>query len=340
MPWNLHRHLLAMSADELEDLMKKWIARISRDGGQYLSFERPTASADMGRDAVGFLTKLSYGGEWHNYQCKQLNTTLSMREFTSELGKIFHYSCAGEFTLPSSYVFVCPNDAVRDVKKLVGLPATIADHLIDQWDMYCLKTISVNETPLTPEIRAAIEEYDFSRVELWKASELVEMPDIKAVMTETAGIDPGAAPSLKKSDVPEHIEPEERPFVDQLVKVFGSDRGVDFADHVAVAQDHKYGPKLVGERWRFLERKSFRRFFRDSLTDEDIDVVDEDIRDGVEHRYHSMEKSPLHDRLTKTMEQAAVVEVSGPLGKHRRVSVRVKQGVCHHFANVGEMPWA
>ena len=340
MPLNEHRQLLALHPDELEDLVKKWIARVFRGGGEYVGFERPTASADMGRDAVGFLSEHRYEGEWHNYQCKHLKAPIKLKDFTVELGKVFHYACAGEFTLPSRYIFVAPNAAVREVKKLIDLPSSIATHLLAKWDQYCLSGVSTTPTPLTEEIRLAISTYNFARVELLKATELVELPDMRAVMSDVMDIDPGAAPVIDLADVPSTVGLSERPYVDQLVKVFGSHRGCEFADHSELSADQTYGPRLVDERRRYLEHRAFRRHFRDNLPDRDIDAVDDDIRSGVEYHYHNMASAPLHERLTTVMGQAAAVEVSGPLGRHRRVTTRVKQGACHHFANKGDLPWA
>ena len=114
MAFNEDRVILNLTDSELEDLVKKWLARLKDD---YHDFERPTASADMGRDAVGFLSAQRYDGDWHNYQCKHLKAPLGSGEFTVELGKMFHYASAGEFILPTRYIFVSPNSAVRPVKK-------------------------------------------------------------------------------------------------------------------------------------------------------------------------------------------------------------------------------
>ena len=40
------------------------------------------------------------------------------------------------------------------------------------------------------------------------------------------------------------------------------------------------------------------------------------------------------------MEVASTAQITGVLGRHNRVTPSVKQGACHHFANIGRMPWA
>ena len=337
MAFNEDRVILNLTDSELEDLVKKWLARLKDD---YHDFERPTASADMGRDAVGFLSAQRYDGDWHNYQCKHLKAPLGSGEFTVELGKMFHYANAGEFTLPTRYIFVSPSSAVRPVKRLIDRPSLIGDFLLQNWEIYCLKGISTTDCPLTPEIEAAIRAYDFSKVELWKASELVERPHMRAVMYEHIDIDPGEAPRMRDCDVPAELSDDEHPYVGQLVTVFAEASRIAFQDHDQVAADPEYGPEMILARRRYLEHHGFRRHFRDNLPDTQIDAVDDDVRVTVIGLYKRMKEAPLYDRLNDVMTVAATAPIAGPLGRHNRVTAAVKQGVCHHLANLGTMPWA
>jgi len=336
MPFNEDRILLNLSDSELEDLVKKWIATLE---DEYVGFERPSASADMGRDAVGFLTKFRYDGEWHNYQCKHLKKPVGEDSFVLELGKIFHYACAGEFTIPTKYIFIAPNSCVRDVRKVIDRPSLIGPFLIKNWDRYCLERISKAPCPLTDDIREAINAYGFENVELWKATEFVERPNVRAVLHEHVDIDPGEAPQLRNSDVPCSVSEEEREYVTQLVKVFCADSGQSFKDHEDIALDSLYGPQMTTARRRYLERKAFRRHFRDNMPSRQIDNVDRDVHESIVDKYHAMNSEPVYKRMCDLMTSAAFAEITGTLGRHHRVSANVKQGVCHHYANIGELPW-
>lgn len=336
MSFNEDRQILNLTASELEDLVKKWLAKVAN---AYVGFERPTASADMGRDAVGFLTRRRYDGDWHNYQCKHLKAPLGKADFVTELGKIFYYAGQGEFLLPTKYIFVCPNSAVRDVKKVIDRPSLIADFLIDNWDAYCRKGISTASCPLTPALTATIRAYAFEEVELWKASELVEKPEMRAVLHEHLDIDPGEAPRVRLADVPEDVADEESAYVTQLVAVFAAASGTPFTNYAEVVANATYGPQIVNARRRYLERQAFRRHFRDNLPDRQIDNVDEDVHETVIDRYYALGTAPLYERLTQIMGVASTAQVTGALGRHHRVTPSVKQGACHHFANVGHMPW-
>jgi hypothetical protein len=337
MAFDEHRLIDTLNDSELEDLIKKWISQMRSD---YFDFERPTASADMGRDAVGFLSEQRYDGEWHNYQCKHLKKPLGTSAFAVELGKIFHYACSGEFTVPTKYIFVAPKSGVRDVKKMIDLPSKIGPFLIANWDRYCLNDITSDPCPMTDKIRSEIESYPFENVELWKSTELVERPHMRAVMHEHMDIDPGEAPRVREADVPTTLPSDEIRYVSQLVKVFGQDNGTPFADHDAVMLSAVYGPQLKLARQRYLEREAFRRHFRDNLLAKHIDGVDEDVHATVVDRFHAMRRDPLYNRLVELMALAATAPSTGPLGRHNRVTPSVKQGSCHHFANINRLPWA
>lgn len=105
--------------------------------------------------------------------------------------------------------FVCPNSAVRDVKKVIDRPSLVADFVIDNCDAYCLNDISTTPCPLMPAIMTAIRGYTFENMELWKASELVEKPQMRAVLHEHLDIDPGEALRVRVADVPEDVADEE-----------------------------------------------------------------------------------------------------------------------------------
>lgn len=337
MAFNEDRQILNLTDSELEDLIKKWLAKLA---DTYVGFERPTASADMGRDAVGFLSAQRYDGDWHNYQCKHLKAPLGKGEFVTELGKIFYYADQGEFTLPTKYIFVSPSSAVRDVKRMIDRPSLIADSLINNWDDYCLTGISTTPCPLTPALETAIRAYKFEKVELWKASELVEKPQMRAVLHEHLDIDPGEAPRVSVADVPSDVPDEESAYVKQLVAVFSSYSGTPFASYAEVVVNSTYGQQIVDARRRYLERQAFRHHFRDNLPINQIDNVDNDVHETVIDRYNLLATVSRYERLTQIMGIASNAPVTGVLGRHNRVTPAVKQGACHHFANIGRMPWA
>ncbi len=72
---------------------------------------------------------------------------------------------AGEFTLPTKYVFVAPRGTVRALSDLVGHPEKFRRTVVERWDAVCRDhLVNGQVTLLTPEIRAAIDAFDFTGV--------------------------------------------------------------------------------------------------------------------------------------------------------------------------------
>ena len=122
--------------------------------------------------------------------------------------------------------------------------------------------------------------------------------------------------------------------------MYAAASGTPFTNYTEVIANNTYAPQIINARRRYLERQAFRRHFRDNLPASQIDNVDEDVHETVIDRYHALNTAPLYERLMRVITAAADAEVTGALGRHKRVTPSVKQGACHHFANVGRMPWA
>jgi hypothetical protein len=93
---------------------------------------------------------------------------------------------------------------------------------------------------------------------------------------------------------------------------------------------------LGTQRERFFAADAFNRYYRDSVAPEDLASV----RTALYHAVFDVERASHADALARAnavMSQAAVTQVSGALAKYARVSV--KQGICHHLANDGELQW-
>ena len=156
-------------------------------------------------------------------------------------------------------------------------------------------------------------------------------------MHEHMDIDPGQAPVASLHDVPADVGPDEQAYAGQLATVYGQHRGGVFCDYNELASDAVYGPQMINSRRRFLEHRAFSLHFRENMPEGTVDRVNVDIRDHIIDIHSS---TAGYQRLTEVMKHAGTADVSGPLGKHKRVTTAVKQGACHHFANEGDLPWA
>ena len=76
---------------------------------------------------------------------------------------MLYYSFQKKFTVPRAELFVAPRSVNRNLQALFNSPSSFKKHMIDTWTQYCENGITDKETiPMTPELRAHIENFDFS----------------------------------------------------------------------------------------------------------------------------------------------------------------------------------
>jgi len=324
------RLIIALGDDDLERFVREWALQRK----EYAEVEQYTGPGDMGRDVVGFLTKQRHEGPWHNYQCKQYGKTLQTDVGIREVGKVLYRSSRGEFTPPAAFFFVAPRGVNRNLKRLISKPEEFRQVLLNQWGKYCANEISTAfHVALDPALRALIEKWDFSLVRAISVDMMLGDPAAKPVLVSWFGVDPGPAPA---GTVPPVIEAREMPYIEQLLDAYGERERCTFADYVSVMDHAAHGQHIRRQRERFFDADAFSRFYRDNTMSEEIHAVKRDILHGVIET-HGAEHPDSLARVDAVMTQAANVHPSGTLAKYARVSV--KQGICHHFANEGELRW-
>lgn len=331
MRQNYASNILALDDQQLEDFVHDWMLHKTRD---YHEVETWGGSGDRGRDVVGYETPSRHEGPWDNYQCKQLAIRLSEKAAFLELGKIFMHAANGEYTLPRKYVFVAPRGVVRNVKDLVAHPTKFKKACEDTWAEHCESNLIENTSvPITPDIIAMIHTFDFEQVFALDAAKMVKDADIKPALVDWFGDDPGAAP---RGTVPYTPLKEEAPYLSQLVDAYSQRSGKAFADTKSVLADTNWGDHLRDQRTRYFDAAEFKRYYRDAVPREYLENLDDDIYHGVVDTY----REPHIDVLAKVvsvLNKAADVHPAGVLSRYAHV--RVKQGICHHFANEKKLPW-
>lgn len=323
--------ICTLSAADLEEFVADWLAQRCKD---YYAHELWRGTGDMGRDATGYVTDRRMEGPWDNFQCKQLSSKLSELEAFVELGKIFNHAAAGAFSLPRSYTYVAPRGVVRRVQHFVAHPEQFRQAFLDRWDNDIAARLVENQVvKLTPGIEVMIRAFDFTKVDWLDAVRLVNNPACKPALVAWFGADPGAGP---RGIVPNEIQVSESAYIGQLLKVYDEDVPGTYPDVAAVLACPNFGPKLRIQRTRFFDSVAFDRFYRDSTPDEYLPNFKDEIYHGVVD-VHAGAHASRYTRLGQVMQQAAVLQPSGVLGKY--ASPQVKQGTCHQFANEGLLPW-
>lgn len=322
------RQLLALTAIDLEKFVRDWALQKNTE---YFKVETFSGAVDRGRDVVGFVDQNLHEGTWDNFQCKQYGKTLPTATAFHEIGKILYYANQGEFTAPRAFKFVAPNGVNRNLQRLLFKPKEFKQAFISSWKEHCENTIIKGRSvPLTSDLQAFIEDYDFACIQRISLDDLLCDPSIKPVLYEWFGADPGPAPL---GTMPGTVREDELPYISQLLAAYSEHGGTPILDHQAAASHPQFGTHLARQRERFYDADAFKRFYRDNTNAAGIEAFESDIYHGVVDTCDGPYTDAL-SRANAVMSQAANVQPSGVLGKHSRV--KAKQGICHHFANEAE----
>jgi hypothetical protein len=252
----------------------------------------------------------------------------------AEVGKVLYYSHQDEFTPPTRFFFVAPRGLHRDLKRYISKPAEFKAALLSTWDQNCAKSIIENKLiPLSLELRAFIESYNFSAITQISADDILLDSSSKAALHNWFDVDPGPAPL---GVVPNQITAIELPYVQALLDAYGEREGA-VMDQLETREHATHGPHLHRQRERFFDADAFERFYRDNTMQQELDRLRRDVRHGIEETHQGSHVDSLA-RADAVMIQAANLHPSGTLSKHAGVPVR--QGICHHFVNEGALSWS
>lgn len=319
-----------MEDKDLEVFVHRWVARQVKKYPDHHLFGNAN---DLGRDAVGFLSLNRHDAAWDNFQCKMLSKTVDDGAVYEEIGKILFHASEGEFTPPHRFFFVAPKGFNRKAEKLLYSPAFFKQQILQEWDKRCARRIRTGPPiPLSDKLRGVIETYPFEHIFGIDLPKILTMDDIKLVLADAFGDDPGDAPS---GVVPADVSNTEG-YVQQLIEIYSNDEGSSFADAAEVLRHAKHGPNLTMQRRRYFDADAFRRYFRDNLDPEHVEKFSDEILSGVFDVHASTSGV---SRLSDVMKQAGTLPISGIFGRHNRATTQVKQGTCHHLANDGVLPW-
>jgi hypothetical protein len=324
------RLILSMNDAELEQFCRAWVEKKSG----YFEVKRYAGSGDLGRDVVGFLTDKRHDGEWDNFQCKQYRSGVAVSQGLLAVGKILYWAWKGEFTAPRRFYFVAPRRLARKLEGYVDKPSEFKQALLDNWDTACAKNITSKETiTLDPSFQAFIGTFDFKNVHAINIDDMMADAAVKPLLIEKFGADPGAYPPAV---VPVDVESAEMRYIQELVDAYGERAKSPFKDHAEVLANAEHGPDLRRQRDRYFEADAFQKFYRDNTSASVIAGFRKDIHYGVVDHWNEPATDTLA-RVESVMKHAGTVTPAGLLAKYAHVPV--KQGMCHHFVNDGQMSW-
>ncbi|WP_149341971.1 ABC-three component system protein [Neorhizobium sp. P12A] len=246
---------------------------------EYRQWQRWGETGDLGRDVVGYVTDNRHEGPWDNFQCKQLKKRLSLGNAFLELGKIFKHSADGAYSLPRRYTFVAPRGVARGVQELVSHPEAFRTAVIQRWDeLIARRLVEKTTIPLSTEIKAKIDEFDFKNIDWLDAEKLVADPYCLRVLVGWFDADPGRAP---RGSVPTDLQATESVYVSQLLHIYAERSRQTFRDSSDALSHPDHGDHFRDQRIRFFDAMEFERFYRDSTPLDYVDTFKHEVYSGV-----------------------------------------------------------
>ena len=327
------RQLLSLSDEQLELFMNTWAKTAIHK--RYHSTKLLSNTGDEGLDVAAFFTEEKFDGEWDNYQCKQYRRQLQPAEVLRELGKMFFHIARKDYSAPKNYYFVAPKGMGRDATKMLTTPSLLKEKLLAKWDEQVAGNIVENQViPLSSEILKAIGAFEFAGVEAMGVPEILDRKLSWEATAKHFGAELIPSP---EGVVPEEITVHEQPYVSELLHAYGTADQVQYAASSELPHTSIFRRHLRDQRQRFYDTEAFKSHFRDSTEDGVLDRVENDVYYGVSPVCDRRSYFGPMERVNDVLTQAALVPIVGPLAQFAHIPI--KQGYCHHLANLGRLSW-
>lgn len=318
---------------EWEEFIEEWADGFAPPYAQVVRLGGP---GDAGRDVVGYVNDpADRDGPWDSYQCKHYDHPLRPTEVYLELGKLIVHSQRGTFTVPRRYRFVAPREVGPKLHDFLRRPDLLRAELIKNWDDYCRKEIIEGEDiPLTGELRAYLDAFDFSIVWFLTQNEILAQHERTRYWSRRFKIEPPTRPPKKQP--PDELQPEEIPYTSRLLEAYSDrlKRPIDSPDDLASE------PNLLAHfrrsRGYFFSAEALKRFSRDYFPG-GFDAISDHVYDGVAD-VADQTHADGYDCVLEVTKTAGLLELpASDLEPH--VGPADKKGICHHLANDGKLCW-
>lgn len=326
-----------IEAGEFEDIACEWASGYLTQFENYKSVAQIGRSKDSGRDIVAYLDDSMQN--FDIFQCKRYKDPLAPSGYMNEFGKLCYYTMIGKYNKPRKYIIVASNGIGQDLRDLVEHPSKINEELIATWDKYCSgkRKILAGGLPLTPELKAYIQQFDFSIVAEIAPVTLIEQFAKTGWYKYHFG---GGLKQRPKVTKPHDILKDDElrmNYVDQLLRVYSNHENIQIKDVSILKSKKSLHNHFKRQRESFHNAQALKRFARDELINDEIyDDVKIQVFHGVITTCESDYDSDLK-RVDETVSRSQILPISSSeLGV---INVLEKSGICHELVNDGEMKW-
>ena len=320
-----------MSASAWEDFALEWLHSLK---ARYQRVEKHASSGDMGLDVIAFESATA-DDPWDNYQCKHYDHALGPAEIWLELGKLIHYTCIGEYSVPRRYVFVAPQGAGNTLSKLLRKPVELRGGLVEAWEKHCQKKItSTREIKFDGPLRKHLENFDFSIVSA--ASPLTIIEEHRDTPWHAARFG-GGLPERGDAPVPPAVvTADETQYVRALLDAYEERLGITLGIPENL-NDADLGAHFVRSRREFYSAESLREFSRDNVPPGTFEKLLDELNDGVAD-VEQASHSDGYARVLAVVQHAKILQLTAN-ALIARTRTTDRGGMCHQLANDRRLRW-
>lgn len=329
--------LAQFSPAEFERFTLEWASEyLAKNSGAY-EVQQRGGSGDKGRDVIVWFDPPSVSPRrWSLYQCKHYAARLGAGTAIAEIGKVLYYTHIGDYTAPREYWFVTHLGVTSDFQDALDAPETLRSYVLSNWKERCATKIMKATVPLSDELRAHIEAFDFSIFRAKQPLQLIEEHAKTRYHLTVFG-----APLVERPPPPappSAVATGEIEYVKQLYAVISEALGIKISEPADFAVHSSFARLFDRSRITFYCAEGLKELARDQMADTGyFDTLLEEFANGLFHSYTAPNLTGLQ-RLSGTVLAAQALQ----LGSHLlapHVLANDREGMCHQMANEKRLNW-
>ena len=321
-----YERVKAYDDKEFELFIREWATSLS---GKY-QIRGFGGAGDKGRDVVA----QDVQGKYYYFQCKHYDHPLWPSDMLPELGKLVYYTFTGEIPLPTEYYILAPYDIGASLNDLIVAPKKLKETLLSGWDKNCKNKIMKVPIPITSDLQAYINSFDFSIIRTKSMLDVIEEHRTTAFYAFRFG----GGLTIKRDrhiQVPVIAEKYETMYIQKLLQAISEKEGcvVSSLDEL-YKRFPTYATAVRVHRERFYSAENLKLFASKYLLSDDyFKELSDDIYYGI-FDYLEMAYDNGYERLSSVMTEVAKIDLGhNLLAKYDLVHPQDRQGIWHQIAN-------
>ena len=319
-------------SDEWEVFIEEWATGLVP---KYIRVQRFGGPGDRGVDVAGFHTVNGFEGDWHCFQGKHYDKSLTPSIAWPEMLKVILLTVRHpNYKLPSRYNFIAPRGIGTGLAHLLASPTELRSKFIEQLESNDAKPFRELDSATRSAVRSLADTIDFR---IFGSIEVLTLIDEHSKTRYHSARFGGGLPDRPEAEAPPStVSSDELVYVKKLIDAYQERYGT--VTNIFTAEEHeKAGSHFRRQRESFFRAEALRNFARDrvpvntfeglqnELYEAIVETLEAEYADGLERLQHT-----LNQAVNGQLSANALIQVTGPADR---------RGICHQLANEDRVTW-